>query len=237
MKERKGILLALGALIVVIAGAFTSGKGEGGLFAWVLSLAKTALWGIGIFVVVLLAIVVVGIILASRGEEKEKKKSRQTPLQEKEEALLAAGRKHLMQLRITTNKASDVEIRNAGTRICDSADKICTTLKEKPELISAARKYLNYYLPTMETVMEKYVGMEKNGVAEGDLREKVLVFLQNALTATEKQYRSLFEAEALDMTVEMAVMTDICKQEGLLTAEELAVAEDENDEGGISLTL
>jgi hypothetical protein len=44
----------------------------------------------------------------------------------------------------------------------------------------------------------------------------------------DKQYQNLFDRCELDLTVEMEVLNDICKRDGLLT---------ENDEGEITLTL
>ena len=35
--------------------------------------------------------------------------------------------------------------------------------------------------------------------------------------AMEKQYNNLFEIDILDLTVEMEVLTQICKRDGLLT--------------------
>ena len=35
--------------------------------------------------------------------------------------------------------------------------------------------------------------------------------------AMEKQYNNLFENDILDLTVEMEVLTQICKRDGLLT--------------------
>ena len=45
----------------------------------------------------------------------------------------------------------------------------------------------------------------------------------------EKQYKNLFEDDALDLTVEMNALLLACKRDGLLPDEQASIADNENE--------
>ena len=63
-----------------------------------------------------------------------------------------------------------------------------------------------------------------------EVTENTIDCLKNIKAAMEKQYNNLFESDILDLTVEMEVLTQICKRDGLLTDEDFQL-EKTNIEG------
>ena len=107
-------------------------------------------------------------------------------------------------------------------------------LKEQPENIPLARQFLNFHLPTLGNILLKYQKTEQAGLITPQTTEKNLACLGDIKMAMEKQYKNLFEDDALDLTVEMNALILACKREGLLSDEQASIADKEN---GIVLKL
>ena len=58
--------------------------------------------------------------------------------------------------------------------------------------------------------------MENSGIPSGETAESVISCLTDIKSAMEKQYENLFEDDKLDLSVEMEVLTAVCKRDGLL---------------------
>lgn len=145
------------------------------------------------------------------------------------------GRTNLMHLRRIIVKINNPKIRSQANEICAVMDKILQTLRTKPEQINDVRQFLNYYMPTLREILNKYEMIEENGVMADNMTNKVSTYLLQIKQAMDRQYENLFEADKLDMTVEMEAMTMACKQDGLL--EEPGAAKIQQGEQGITLTL
>jgi hypothetical protein len=169
-----------------------------------------------------------GLVVASEGAIVVGLETALTP------ALIAEGRAQVMKLRQQERMIRNPEIRKQNTAICDTASKILQVLREKPESVTHARRFLNYYLPTQSVILEKYVRVESSGVPHEELAGKVLTHLKDIDLAMKKLYDSLFAGDILDLSVEMEVMTAMCKQDGLLADEEIPV---QTEEGQVALRL
>lgn len=170
-----------------------------------------------IIIVLLIALIAVVIYFAF----KKQKPSPADELAEERKAMVKKGRSHLMDLRRLGMKVQNQDVRALNEQICMSADKIFQTLQEKPECIPNVRKFFNYYLPTQGSILEKYIRVESSGVPSGELTHNVVSCLGDIRKAMEKQYNNLFDDDILDLTVEMEVMTAVCKRDGLLAEEEV----------------
>ena len=69
----------------------------------------------------------------------------------------------------------------------------------------------------MESILTKYIHLETNGTLAEDTTEKTLSCLKDMEAAMEKQYLNLFDADKLDLSVEMEVLLQVCRKDGLLT--------------------
>lgn len=182
--------------------------------------------GIALLLVVLLVVLV---IVFSKQKPKEKDGGKAPS---DVNAVISKGRSNLMELRRLQMRIKDSQVRELSEEICRIIDRILRTLKEQPENIPAVRQFFNYYLPTVGSILMKYVRVEESGVPVSEMRETAVVCLEDIRTAMEKQYANLFEDDLLDLSVEMEALTLTCKRDGLLSEEDFR-----KDEQNVTLTL
>lgn len=183
-------------------------------------------------VIVVLILLVVGIVLYLAFHKPKEHNS--TDTEEDAAVILQKGRTGLLEIRKLGLKVKNQKIRLLTEEICKTVERIFSVLKEKPDQIPQVRKMLNYYLPTLGKILMKYRRLEENGIPAGDIADNTISCLENIRVAMDKQYVSLFDDDILDLTVEMEVLTMMCKRDGLLTDEEFQANDSEYE---ITLTL
>lgn len=207
---------AIGVLVVIIAavaGLIVSFKLAPALF-WIL------LWVVIGIVVLLIGLIVVLVIVANKssGEKDERTAAGifGDNLDEEQKAIIVDARKKLMEVRRAIAKIHAAEVRSSANDVCAQLDKITKTLQEKPEKIKSTRQCLNYYIPTLKDVLAHFADLEKKEQMSEEMTGKTTAFLKNVNTALEKQYDGLFDADKLDMEVDMEAMQIAIKRDGLL---------------------
>ncbi len=227
-------------IIIFLAAAFLSGGGSG---AGLSVLTKLFLGAAGVCVLLLLALLAFIIIMAFKGsndeaEAKEEARKAVNPaaptVRSDEEAALAKARRYLAEERIIAGKLKSEDVRQATGRVLSVATKITNTLSDKPDKIAKSSQFLNYYLPTLGIILQKYKKVESSGVDITSTREKVISYMGDIERAMQKEYENLFESDILDLSVEMEAMTIACKRDGLLTDADLKRAYEEQT---INLTV
>jgi len=149
-------------------------------------------------------------------------------------AILSKGRSNLMELRRMGMRVRNQQIRKLSEDICGIADKILRTLKEQPEDMPRVRQFFNYYLPTLGSILLKYVRLEESGVPAAKMTESTIACLGDIKTAMSKQYSNLFDNDMLDLSVEMEALTLACRRDGLLEEESFLCQDGDRN---ITLTL
>lgn len=149
-------------------------------------------------------------------------------------ALLAQGRTDLLELCQLALRVKNQEIRASSESVCHVIQQILGALKEQPEDIPKARQLFSYYLPTLGGILQRFIRLEQSGVPAADATGKVISCLDSIQAAMEKLYASLFDDDKLDLAVEMEVLKQCCKQEGLL---EENTVQTQNGDQNITLTL
>lgn len=199
--------------------------------------------GMILSIVGIIAVVVLVIYFSTHKTENKKttdQKTTEDPITAKEEEepdpaltdeqndILKKGRSHLMELRRRMTHVQHIPIRTVGGNICDEAEKILRTLRKKPEKISQVRQFFNYYLPTLGTILEKYVRLEENGALTEEMSDNTLGHLIDIKHAMEAQYQALFDDDKLDLSVQMEALKIACLRDGLLSEEDFQL-KTEND--------
>ena len=133
--------------------------------------------------------------------------------------ILGDGEEDLKEIQQHVAKLRDPNIKGQASAILKTIQDILKELKARPENISAVRKFFKYYLPTLDSILGKYERIE-GGVIKPEQKQLVSKYLGDIKKAMDKQYANLFEDDMLDLSVEMEVMTNACKQYGLLTEED-----------------
>ena len=179
------------------------------------SAATLLLWVFGILAVAIVLLVVLVLVFAFR-------KPKLTPEQEASEArqeVLKKARASMMELRTGSMRIKNQQIRESCQRICAVLDKILSALKEQPEDLPRARKFLNQALPMLSGILQKYGRLEQSGVVTEDVTRQTAEGLVELESAAQKQYENLFDNDVVDITAEMEVLTQLCRQNGLLEEE------------------
>lgn len=156
----------------------------------------------------------------TKDEQIPKEEEPDPALTAEQNEILKNGRAHLMELRRRMTHVKHVPIRTVSGNICGEAEKILATLRKKPEKISQVRQFLNYYLPTLGSILEKYVMLEENGALTEAMTDSTLEHLIDIKHAMEAQYQALFDDDKLDLSVEMEALKIACLRDGLLTEED-----------------
>ena len=177
------------------------------------SLATVMLWIAGIATVCIVVLIVLVIYFSVTGNKE--KNDPDSP-----SAVLSKARANLMELRRIQVKVKDRGIMNLCRELTDIGDKILSALKQKPQSVSDARQFLNYYLPTLGKILGTYVRLEESGSMTDELTGNTVTHLGEIRKAMEKQYNNLFDNDKLDLSVDMEALTLACKRDGLLDEEE-----------------
>lgn len=148
--------------------------------------------------------------------------------------ILNKGRSHLMELRALATRIGDINVRKRSEDVCREIERILNVLQKQPEDISRVRQFFNYYLPTLGSILMKYLRLEEGNVVSDSTTVKVMSCLREIQSAMEKQYTALYDNDLVDLTVEMEALTLACKRDGLLVSEDFTLREGERE---ISLTL
>lgn len=225
MNNRKagggGVIVGIIVVVIAIASLFVSHEKAPNLF-------KILLWVVIIVAVLVIALIVFIIFLARRSSKKdaENKKNSNTSinkgnLTEEQAGIINKGRSDLVAVRMVSSRIKEPSVRNAMIGINSTAEKILTTLREKPEEIQSARQFTNYYLPTLRNLLEKVQRIEASQVDPEDFSSKLTSFLSDVQKALDKQYTKLFAGDKFDMSVDMKAMTIAIKRDGLLDEDEI----------------
>ncbi len=179
------------------------------------ALSTVLLWVFGIAAVLIVLLVATVVFAAFH-------KPKKTPEQEKLEAqgeILKKARASMMELRTASMRVKNREVQGSAQQICATLDQILKVLKEQPEDIGKARSFLNHSLPMLSGILKKYVRLEQSGAPNTDVTVQTTACLQKLETAAQKQYDNLFANDVVDITSDMEVLTQLCRQNGLLEEE------------------
>ena len=205
MNKNNSGLAGVGALVGIVAVFFAARH-------FVPALASAMLWVAGAGMVLIAALVIVVIYFAFRGSKKTEEQKASGELQ----AAMNAGKKHLMELRRMSMEVKNSQVRTQSTQVCAAIDQIFRNLKENPENVTSLRQFFDYYLPTIKTILGKYMKLETNGMLTEEVTADVLKSLKEIETAMTATREKMFADDVLDLTVEMEVLRQICKRDGLL---------------------
>ena len=112
-------------------------------------------------------------------------------------------------------------IRSAAGRITDvrtqTGDRLYCYLREHPEKIPSANRFLTYYLDTVGRILGQYVKFQDAGLGTSEVREfqrKVRAILPKLKTGFEEQLSQLMASERFDAEADMKVMESLLNTEG-----------------------
>jgi len=137
---------------------------------------------------------------------------------ESADALLKAGDAHLEAIASLSEKIENVQVRAKVDKLGSTCQRIFDYVRQNPKSADNLRKFMNYYLPTLEKLVRTYELMEEQGVEGENItasKARITEMLDTMDLAFEKQLDALFGDTALDIDTDITVMEGMMAQEGL----------------------
>lgn len=184
-----------------------------------------------IIIAVLAGLFAIGVILATvyaikSGSDENKKRmaekankassssEEKKPVNDNDPEEIKNAKTNILKINALIRKVEDDEVRGKAYEAYNWALKIVNEISRQPHEIKRTKHFFSYYLPTLETVLEKYLTVESGGVAD-EAKEKAISCCSSLLDTYRKQYRSLFNDEMLDLTVEKKALDTMLARDGI----------------------
>lgn len=134
------------------------------------------------------------------------------------DALLQTGAGHLQRISATAAQIENPAIRQKADKLGSTCQRIFDYVRQNPKSARSLRKFLNYYLPTLQKLLTTYELMEEQGVEGENItasKARISEMLDTMDQAFEKQLDALFGDTALDIDTDITVMEGMLAKEGL----------------------
>ena len=133
------------------------------------------------------------------------------------DAFITEGKRAVSEMQRLNDNIADAEISLRISRLTELTGKIFAHVAANPHKLSRARKFVNYYVPTVIKLLNAYDRMGSQGIEGeniGGTMRKIEDILDTIVTAFEKQLDSLFREEAMDISADITVLENMLEQEG-----------------------
>lgn len=128
------------------------------------------------------------------------------------------GRRILELLRQYNDRLPDPEISDSLDRMYKAGTAVFDALEKDPSKAGEVRRFMNYYLPTAEKIMNNYLTLEQSP-AKGENIRSAMQSVENSLgliaDAFEKQLDSVYRDQSFDLEAEIRVMETMLKGDGV----------------------
>jgi len=128
----------------------------------------------------------------------------------------------LKELRDINEQIPGEEFSAKIDRLEDLTAKIFKLVKENPEKQGKMRKFINYYLPTSLKLLKQYQQLDAQGIEGKNISEskrQIEETMDTMITAFENQLDTMFAAESMDISADIAAMQNLMRADGLLDNE------------------
>ena len=133
--------------------------------------------------------------------------------------LLEESHNNLKALKRLKGQITDEEVNKHINNIINISEKIINALHEKPNKISSASKFLNYYLPITIKILERYDEIDDQKLTSSsskDFLKRIKNLIINIEEAFDNQLNNLYNDELIDTNAEIKVFEAMLKEDGLL---------------------
>ncbi|MBR1820660.1 MAG: 5-bromo-4-chloroindolyl phosphate hydrolysis family protein [Clostridia bacterium] len=141
---------------------------------------------------------------------------------------IAKARERLENLRKANEAIPDPEISRNLDRMYASGAQIFNELSRDPRKIALVRRFMNYYLPTSEKLMEQYQVL-MNATTKGENITNAMGTIERSLglaaNAFEKCADNLYKDDEMDIDAEIKVMQTMLTGDNLIKTEMNSILE------------
>ncbi|MEG2323899.1 MAG: 5-bromo-4-chloroindolyl phosphate hydrolysis family protein [Anaerovoracaceae bacterium] len=156
----------------------------------------------------------------AQAEAKAKARAESQPVHTSDELkqIISEGEAYITTIRDANEAIEDHEISNKLYKMEDVIEKIFSYVRENPDQIGQLRRFMSYYMPTTEKLVNAYKKLDQETVpgenmqkAKGEIAQTLDVINE----AYTKLYDSMYEEVAMDVSSDIAVLKTLFAQEGL----------------------
>jgi hypothetical protein len=130
---------------------------------------------------------------------------------------IEAGRETLARIRQSNDAIPDPAMSARIARMEDAGAKIFDLLEKDTRKSSQVRRFMTYYLPTTDKLLDRYRALSAGG-GSGENVQKSLTIIEDSMemiaVAFEKQLDALYRDAALDIETDITVLETVIKSEG-----------------------
>lgn len=140
------------------------------------------------------------------------------------DALLADGKIAVRELDALSGRISKPEVAAKVCEIRELTQKLYDDVRKDPGDFKPARRFLDYYRPTTETLLTRYVELQNSTVDAQNIesaKQRIENMLDSIITAYGKELNSLYENDLVDITADIQVMEKKMAAEGLTEQKEI----------------
>lgn len=138
------------------------------------------------------------------------------------DALINEGRRLLDSLTASNVAIENTEISTELQRMTAAGEEIFNLLERDPKQLVSVRRFMNYYLPTADKLMQSYRLMLESKTL-GENMEQAMRSIENSLCmiadAFEKQLDNLQKDRVLDIETDIDVLETMMASDGLIRGE------------------
>lgn len=135
------------------------------------------------------------------------------------DALILEALSRLDQLQLANEAIENAEISCKLNRMVKAGNEIMNALEQNPTQINDVRRFMNYYLPTADKLMQNYRMMLTSDNAGENIRQ-AMGSVENSLgmiaDAFEKQLDKLYSDQKLDIETDIEVLETMMASDGLI---------------------
>lgn len=134
------------------------------------------------------------------------------------DAMLTEMQQQLDTLHALNEALPDPQLSAAMARMEKAGRSIVETVEATPAKAKQVRRFANYYLPDAVNVLQQYAKLAKQGVRgenAASIRAEVEHNAASIATAFENQLDALYAAESIDLSVDLTVLENMLKGQGL----------------------
>ncbi|MBR0386080.1 MAG: 5-bromo-4-chloroindolyl phosphate hydrolysis family protein [Erysipelotrichaceae bacterium] len=130
------------------------------------------------------------------------------------------GTKSLKNIQALSEKIDNPALAADVSELVNTSDKILDYVYEHEQAASNMRKLVNYYLPTVEKLLGRYLDIKDQDAANVlESKEKIESIVKTTSEAFKNQLESLYDTDTLDINSEVKVLEQIYVKEGLIDPE------------------
>lgn len=134
------------------------------------------------------------------------------------------GREALKKIRALNDAIPDRKLSARLDEMESLTGKIFAEVEADPKKLPQIRRFMNYYLPTTLTLLERYTRLQKASGGENvtQAMEKIEQMIDTVVVAFRKQLDALFASEVMDITADVAVMEQMMASQGLTNQQDFS---------------